>query len=101
MKRSTKILIALACLAIAALVGRAIYSRATAVQQVENVVAHDVTQDECVAAERDRTAFEAGETRVTDLDADVVAGLLKACSASGLALQRPAPSEDWAKQYRK
>ena len=100
MKRSTTILIALACLAAAALIARSLYSQETAVQQVENV-ATDVTQAECDAADRDRTAFETGESRVTELDSDVVAGLLRNCEKQGLKLGRPAPPVDWAKQYKK
>ena len=100
MKRSTTILIALACLAAAALVARSLYSQETAVQQVENV-ASEVTQAECDAAERDRTAFENGESRVTELDSDVVAGLLGNCEKQGRKLQRPAPPAEWAKQYKK
>lgn len=100
MKRSTKILIALACLAAAALAARSLYSQGTAVQQVENV-ASAVTQAECDAADRDRTAFESGESRVAELDSDVVAGLLRNCEKQGLNLQRPAPPVEWATQYKK
>ena len=100
LKRSTKILIALACLAAAALVGRALYSEGTAVQQVENV-ASQVTQAECDVADRDRTAFETGDARAATLDPDVVAGLLANCQKQGLALPRPAPPAEWARQYKK